>query len=204
MVVFAAGFGLALVVGLVAQSRLPKTSTEPDSGSKARPIGLHVAMLLILGTAVGAFLLRPLSGGPEVHWTVLRDVDHLVAEVGKAGTEGKAVVVDVGAEWCFYCKKYEEMIRDDRDLNRGFQAISRLKIDVTEDKREDLREALGIPLGQQPYMVFLDRQGRILRGADVTRWEGGKGKKELERRLKMVGSEEAPTEVVSGKAASAP
>jgi hypothetical protein len=45
---------------------------------------------------------------------------------------------------------------------------------------------VGLEAQLQPFMVFLDRQGRIRRKADVPQWFGSDGPKELGARLDLV------------------
>ena len=138
---------------------------------------------MVAATAVVAFLTKP----PEstMSWTVLKDVDHLKAEVARARMEGKAVVVDVGATWCTYCKKYEHLIAEKEALRTLFMKIVRLKIDVTDDPRADLRAALEMEPGQ-PQMVFLSAQGRIQRSLDVKKWFKDESQAELVKRVDKV------------------
>jgi thiol:disulfide interchange protein DsbD len=105
--------------------------------------------------------------GEPLAWTTVRDAAHLTQELERAKAEGKPVVVEAWGEWCVYCHKYDDVFRANSELKRRFEAAVRLKIDVTEDPRLDLREVVGMPNGQ-PYMVFLDRKGRRVREADVT------------------------------------
>jgi hypothetical protein len=102
-------------------------------------------------------------------WTRVDTVDRLRQEVEAAQAAGKPVVVAAYATWCTYCKRYVALIDETADLREGFSHLVRLRVDVTEDPRTDLRAALGIGVGQ-PWMVFFDRKGRILRALRVDRW----------------------------------
>jgi thiol:disulfide interchange protein len=159
----------------------------------------HVGCGLALATALCLPALRaaaedredpvfPVVTGepPEVEgalaWQTLKDVAHLRQEVEAATRAGKIVVVSTSATWCAYGKKYEALIEGDDELRAGFSRAVRLRLDVTEDPRHDLRAALGMGSGQ-PRMVFLDRRGRILRAADVTGWQGLGTARSLRMRL---------------------
>ncbi len=122
-----------------------------------------------------------------LEWTVVGDRSSLLAEIEAA--KGKsAVVVQVWATWCTYCKRYDRVIDQSAILRPGFARLRRLRIDVTTDRQDSLREAVGVPRSVQPYMVFIDREGRIRRDLDVNRWFGADAEPELARRLEALGN----------------
>jgi hypothetical protein len=82
-----------------------------------------------------------------------------------------------------YSHSYEELINAPGLLRDGFSGVIRLRLDVTEDAMVEVRNGLGIPHNAQPYFVFLDRQGRILRRADVASWSAADSGPNLSRSL---------------------
>ncbi len=155
-------------------------------------------MLLVVATGAVAFLTRTPSeaslpaGAASAHvdlsWTPVATRSQLVSEVARARREGKAVVVDVWAKWCTYCKRYDRVIEDSPALRTAFGAMHRLRIHVDDDDQVALREGLDIPRDTQPFLVFLDKAGRIQRSLDVDRWFDDKSEAELVTRAKALGT----------------
>jgi thiol:disulfide interchange protein DsbD len=170
---YAIGLGIAALVAVGIARHLVKKEGEPRPAAIAR--GAKAAGLVALATVVVALLTRPAApaefaraepgatGGAA--WTVLRDRAHLLDEATRAKGR-RPVVVDTTADWCYYCKKWEELIAADAELHEGFSRLARLQIDVTDDPRLDLRSAIGAARAQ-PYFVFLDAEGRIRRDLDL-------------------------------------
>jgi thiol:disulfide interchange protein DsbD len=179
---FVGGFAIALFSWWAIARHLVKREGEQPRVANVR--GAIIAVLLILTTGAVGLLTRPGGATPE-GWIKVRDVAHLREEVDRARREGKAVVVDVWAIWCTYCKAYDKVIENDPYLRDAFDRMVRLKIDVEKDPRLDLRAAVGLP-SNQPLMAFFDTQGRIRRAADVLQWYGAEAASELRKRVDLV------------------
>ena len=171
---FALGFGMAVVVAAGIAWHLVKKEGEQRDVALRR--GVKVAGCVAIVTGAVAFLTRHASDLP---WTTVTSRAQLVAEVAAARKDGKVTVVDVWATWCTYCRKYDDVIEGDPELLEGYRKLHRLRIDLTDrpSYEQSLREGLRIEEGVQPYMVFIDEQGRIRRDFDVNHWlranEGG-------------------------------
>jgi thiol:disulfide interchange protein DsbD len=176
--------GTALVVWQLLKLRAAPSPLEaeeeeaaPSGPARFAPLAAVVAVLV--GTALSVF------ASPEKKsegWITLKDVAHLTAELERAKREERPAVVKVSATWCYYCKLYDRTIEEDPYLSSQFREMVRLKIDVEHDARQDLRTALGMPDGQ-PYLMFIDAEGRIRRAADIDRWLKDQTVEELRRRV---------------------
>jgi thiol:disulfide interchange protein DsbD len=167
---FYAGFAIAVLVALAVARHLVVKEAEETNVAYGRAAKL--AVMLAAATGVVAFGTRHSNDLP---WTTVTSREQLVAEVEAARKEGQPVVVDVWATWCTYCRKYDDVIEGDEKLLGLFRSLRRLRLDLTGDDRPwepGLRSGLGIPSDTQPYMVFLDTDGKIRRELDVTRWLG--------------------------------
>jgi thiol-disulfide isomerase/thioredoxin len=124
-------------------------------------------VLLVVATGAVAFLTRTPSeaslpaGAASAHvdlsWTPVATRSQLVSEVARARREGKAVVVDVWAKWCTYCKRYDRVIEDSPALRTAFGAMHRLRIHVDDDDQVALREGSTSPR-HQPFPCSSTRQ----------------------------------------------
>jgi thiol-disulfide isomerase/thioredoxin len=121
---------------------------------------LATALLVVLGL-VGQAGAEPLE-------TVL----------ARSATERKAVVLEIGAEWCKPCKEFERSIlpdarvkaaltqvifvRYDADEEQGQEVVRRLKVDgyptfiLLGAKGAELARQVGTPLGEEGVGQFLD------------------------------------------------
>jgi hypothetical protein len=134
---------------------------EPLDGEPARAVPIF--------PVVEGEPLEKAETGP-LAWTAVDSVDRLRQEVDAAKAAGKPVVVAPYATWCKYCQRYVALVDETSDLREGFAHLVRLRLDVTDDPRTELRAALGMGPGQ-PQFVFLDREGQILRGLRLEGWK---------------------------------
>ncbi len=180
--VWIAGLVVAVVVALAVFRHLVKAE-----GEEARPAGKKsalVAAVLAAATLAVAFLTAPEANDG---WIDLRDRQHFVAEVQKARSKGKVTVVDVWAPWCPHCRDYDRVIEGDAALKSAFESMHRVRINVQDDQRPDLRDGIGIKTNLQPYMVFVDERGRLRRDLDVYQWFPKDPAGELKNRLRVLG-----------------
>ena len=184
-VLVALGFAVAVLVALGIARHLVRREGEERGPATRR--GAKAAALVAVVTLLVAFLTKPVAFAgfdgtvQKEPWITLRDRAHLKAEVESA--KGHPVVVDTTADWCTYCHAWEALIASDPELRQAFSRMKRLQIDVTDDKRPDLRTGIGAKVAQ-PFFVFLDREGRILRRLDLG---GNPDKAEMVRRLQDLG-----------------
>jgi thiol:disulfide interchange protein len=159
---------------------------EMDDKAVGKSLALG-AVLVLAVVAVG--LITRTSGS---YWTDVRDRDHFVASVEQAQKDGKVTVVDVWAPWCFYCRRYDDVIEENPGLHAAFGRMNRLRINVDKNDRLDLRDGVGIPANTQPFILFIDEKGVIQRDHDVDRWWKGESATKIEERLKALGVVKPP------------
>lgn len=133
-------------------------------------------------------------------WTYVKSPQHLQELVAESNSQGKPVVVDFWGDWCTNCKVYDERIAVTPTLRERFERITRIKVDLSEDEvRWPMRHALGVEGSGAPIMVFIDREGRIRRNADVV---GLIENEDLAKHIDLVLREgaDSPGEVKTGDA----
>ena len=193
--------GPALLVGAVVIAVLAAIGIrwhlvhrEAEDPRVARSTGLKVATMtlafsLLAGVLTGGLLPDQASAGEgatSLKWEKPTSREALVAEVEKAKRDGIPTVVDFWAEWCTYCKAYDRVIESNPDVLAAFRKVHRVKIDLTNDDRpweEGIREGLGVPRDQQPFLVFIDASGRIRRDLDLAEWKKSGSADALRQRL---------------------
>lgn len=84
------------------------------------------------------------------------------AAVKQASVEGKHVFLQVGGNWCIWCRRFHQFIHDDADIsqylsdNYVFVLVNYSK----ENKNEDVLQKLGFPQRFGfPVFVILDGKG---------------------------------------------
>lgn len=177
--------GLGALIGClgIARHLRHREGAEPREAWRR---GVAVGSVLALAGLGVAFLTRPIVVPEDLRWTKIRDKEHLLAAVEDAAREGRPVVVDVWATWCYYCKEYDKVMLGSEALKERLRRVVRLKLDVTDDMFPDIRQGLGIPADAQPYLVFIDPKKRIHRGVDIQEWWGDQSEARLKQSLDRV------------------
>lgn len=138
-----------------------------------------LALFLILGVATVA----PAQAGPtgtvtadkQVKFDPNRDAAADIAfGVKLAKKEGKRVILDVGGEWCGWCKKLDKMFKED-ELVKAALAKHYVLIKVNfsmENKNEKVLSKYPEIKGY-PHLFVLDANGKLLHSQDTGLLETG-------------------------------
>ena len=161
-----AGIAVAVLSGALLFWHVTHREREPKAVGAKR--GVVVSALYVGVLALVMFLNRQVEG---LHFDRVRDVADLRARVAEATAQGKPVILDIWATWCQKCKEYDRVMAGDADLQARLADWVRLKIDVTDDQRNALRDAIGAPRNAQPWLAFIDAQGRLRKAAGAP-WLG--------------------------------
>ena len=113
----------------------------------------------IVAAAMIAF--RP--AGPAVEWQPFDE-----ATLARAGSEGRAVLLDFSAEWCVPCHELDERTFTDPDVVRATGRFVRMKVDLTRfDSPESQALRTRFAIAGVPTIVFLAPDGREVAEARV-------------------------------------
>jgi len=92
----------------------------------------------------------------------IKTVEDLQAEIAKAKVAGKYVMFDYYADWCTYCKQYEDYVFNDPKvqalLNANFILV---QADVTANDEEDQRLLAHTKVQAPPAILFFDKTTSI-------------------------------------------
>lgn len=131
------------------------------------------AILLLVGAASGGSNpLQPLeslslsAGTPntaiELQFTKVSSLEQLAAQVRQAQQSGRAVMVDVYADWCISCKVMERDTFPHPDVSKHLENMHLVKMDVTANDAGHQAFLTHFGLFGPPAILFYDQSGQEL------------------------------------------
>lgn len=94
--------------------------------------------------------------------------------VGKAKKEGKRVLLDVGGEWCGWCKKLDQFFVDNKDcaeiLKSKFVVV---KVNYSQENKNEAVLSKYPAIKGYPHLFVLDDTGKLLHSQDTGLLETG-------------------------------
>lgn len=131
------------------------------------------AVLLLIGAVTGgANPMQPLdrlsfnasgqNSARELEFTTVYNLEQLEQQVRLAKQSGRAVMVDVYADWCISCKIMERDTFPHPDARKHLQEMHLVKVDVTANNAEHQAFLSYFGLFGPPGILFYDRTGQEL------------------------------------------
>ncbi len=103
-----------------------------------------------------------------------KDIDDAVT---LAGFTGKRILLDVGGEWCIWCRRLDSLFTVDAELDK-FMRDNFVVVKVNFSKENDNEKVLSqfpkIP--GYPHIFILGTKGELIHSQDTGVLENGKGK----------------------------
>ena len=125
---------------------------------------------VFLGSADGHSATNSAHGANNSHpeFTVVRDLADLKLKLADANAQGKPVMLDLYADWCFACKEFEKYTFPAPQVVDALSQAVWMQLDLTDNTPSNLefQEAYGI-VGL-PTIMFFTPQGTELERARVT------------------------------------
>ncbi|MDN5865280.1 MAG: protein-disulfide reductase DsbD [Gammaproteobacteria bacterium] len=149
------------------------------SGSLARGAGAVAGVcgtvLIVGGLAGGTSPLAPFAGlhgasraeATALDYRPVASLDALKAELASASRIGQPVMVDFYADWCTSCLEMEHKTLSTVAVRNALGGFRVLRVDVTENTRDDRALLHYFGLYGPPAYLFYDRQGQRLKKASV-------------------------------------
>ena len=164
----------------VTISREDQNAVAPDC---ARNRGAHSAarrQFLIGGLAIAA--ASSLSIRAHAAQLIVTNLDDFRSGLVWLSTQYEAALVDIGAEWCAFCKTIDQKILPDPGVRRAMEHVALIKVDVTtmDQSSRDLLRYLRAD-GPPTLFVIQTASGREFSG---TRSVGAFRASDLVRRLR--------------------
>ncbi len=164
--VLAIGMGTPLMLAATLGSHL-----LPKAGAWMGSIKFITGLLLLV--LAGSMLLRavPLQASTDKQasikehgaFTLIATQEELNQAILNARQQGKAVLLDVSAEWCVACHEMDKEVFDNQHIQTLLKPVHLLRLDLTQTTplKTDLTKSLNI-IGP-PTLIFFDKEGKEIK-----------------------------------------
>ena len=143
-----------------------------------RVILLAVIALLFAG-GVAAQGAAPVGGGSaEVKaFDPARDAaKDILQAVAEAKRSGRRVLLDVGGDWCIWCRRLDSLFVAHKELERfREQHYVTVKVNWSKDNKNEKVLSRYPAIPGYPHLFVLDSNGSLLKSQDTGELEKGKG-----------------------------
>ena len=98
----------------------------------------------------------------------------LKAAVAVASKSGQRIILDVGGEWCIWCRKLDKFFQDNKDVSE-FLRTNYVVVKVNWSKENKNEKFLGkYPVVKgYPHLFVLESDGKLLHSQDTGELESG-------------------------------
>ncbi len=101
------------------------------------------------------------------------DIDAAIAEARRTG---KNVLIDVGGDWCIWCRRLDQFFVDHKDvadfLHRNYIEV---KVNYSKENKNEAVLSRYPKVAGYPHLFVLDSTGAVLHSQDTGNLEQGKG-----------------------------
>jgi thiol:disulfide interchange protein len=114
---------------------------------------------------------------PVTHFDPARDADRDIREaLAEARRSGRRVILDVGGEWCVWCRRLDTLFVRFPELTAlRDQAFVTVKVNWSRENRNERVLARYPKISGYPHLFVLDSQGVLLHSQETGSLERGKG-----------------------------
>ena len=100
------------------------------------------------------------------------DIDTGIAQ---AKHSGKRVLLDVGGEWCIWCKRLDQLFEAHQDLSEFLhQNYVTVKVNYSKENKNELVLSRYPKVAGYPHLFVLENDGTLLHSQDTGQLEKGK------------------------------
>lgn len=100
----------------------------------------------------------------------------LVLAMKIAKKEKKRILLDVGGEWCIWCKRLDQFLKENEDLSSILQKhFVIVKVNYSKDNKNEKFLSKYPKVAGYPHIFVLDKKGKLLHSQNTAELEEGKG-----------------------------
>ncbi len=100
-----------------------------------------------------------------------KDIQNAVAEARRTG---KRILLDVGGDWCVWCRRLDSLFVENKDLaeslQRGFVVV---KVNWSRENKNESVISRYPKIPGYPHLFVLDSTGKLLHSQDTGQLESG-------------------------------
>ncbi len=101
------------------------------------------------------------------------DIDDAIAEAGRSG---RRILLDVGGNWCVWCRRLDSLFQRRADLEEFMQKnYVVVKINYSPDNKNEKVLSRYPKVAGYPHLFVLESDGKLLHSQDTGALEAGKG-----------------------------
>lgn len=98
----------------------------------------------------------------------------LVHAIEEAKRSDRNILLDIGGDWCVWCKKLDAFFEENSDINNFMnQNYVILKINYSKENKNEEFLSQFPPIGGYPHLFVLDTQGKLLHSQNTGELESG-------------------------------
>ncbi|QIZ78621.1 protein-disulfide reductase DsbD [Ferrimonas lipolytica] len=108
------------------------SKTNHSIAKGARFVLLCMALLGSISYGLSSVMADPEEQHHQLAFVPIKSIDDLNTEIAKANAQGKAVMLDLYADWCVSCKEFEHLTFPDPKVRQRTDTMVMLQADLTE------------------------------------------------------------------------
>ncbi len=98
------------------------------------------------------------------------------AAIAEAGSSHRRVLLDVGGEWCIWCRRLDSLYESHKDLSEYLaRHYVLVKVNYSKENKNEKVLSQYPKIPGYPHYFVLDSDGTLLRSQDTGALEAGKG-----------------------------
>jgi thiol:disulfide interchange protein len=100
-----------------------------------------------------------------------KDIQHAVAEAQRTG---KRILLDVGGDWCIWCRRLDSLFAANKDLAGTLhQEFVVVKVNYSKENKNEAVLSRYPKIPGYPHLFVLDSDGKLLHSQDTGQLESG-------------------------------
>jgi thioredoxin-related protein len=131
-----------------------------------RSLLLVLSILFVLGSLFSQEKFDPKRDAAK-------DIQNATVEAQKSG---RRILLDVGGEWCVWCRRLDSLFTKNKDLSdllhKEFVVV---KVNYSQENKNEAVLSQYPKVPGYPHLFVLDANGKLLHSQDTGQLESGKG-----------------------------
>ena len=135
-----------------------------------------IVIALMLGSVFGLAQDKP-AYVPVTRFDPQRDAAKDIQDATvEAERTGKRILLDVGGDWCVWCRRLDSLFVSNKDLSEGLhKGFLVVKVNWSKENKNEAVLSRYPKIPGYPHLFVLDRNGKLLHSQETSELESGKG-----------------------------